>query len=168
MSRPAVVWMIPTLLTIHNAEEAVAFRRVWSHMPRFLPEPFATLEARLPYAAMFQALVLLSLLAFLLAAIVTMCPGSRVALWLLLALEAAVAINVVAHVVSAIVVFKGYGPGLATALILNAPFAWYALRRARDEAWVTRRAWRGLLLGGMMLHGPVLVAGLWLAAALGT
>ncbi|HET6232091.1 MAG TPA: HXXEE domain-containing protein, partial [Longimicrobiaceae bacterium] len=112
-------------------------------------------------------LVLLSLLAFLLAGFVVMRPASRVALWLLLALEATVAINVVAHVLSALVVFKGYGPGLASALTLNAPFAWYVLRRARNEAWVTRRAWRSLILGGMMLHGPVLVAGLWLAAALG-
>lgn len=159
--------MIPTLLTLHNAEEAVAFRRVWSHMPQLLPEPFATFEARLPYAVMLQALVLLSSLAFLLAALVMMRPRSRVALWLLLALEAAVALNVVAHVLSAIIVFKGYAPGLATALILNAPFALYALRRARNEVWVTRRAWHGLLFGGMMLHGPVLVAGLWLAAALG-
>jgi Protein of unknown function with HXXEE motif len=158
--------MIPTLLTLHNAEEAVAFRRAWSHMPQLLPEPFATFEARLPYAVIFQALVLLSLLAFLLAAVVMMRPRSRVALWLLLALEAAVAINVVAHVLTATFVFKGYGPGLATALILNAPFAWYALRQARNEAWVTRRAWHGLLLGGLVLHGPVLVAGLWLAAAL--
>src|SRR4051812_39927348 len=108
LSRPTVVWMIPTLLTIHNAEEAIAFRGVWSRMPQLLPEPFATFEARLPYAVMFQALVLLSLLAFLLAAVVMMRPGSRAALWLLLALEAAVAINVVAHVVSAILVFKGY------------------------------------------------------------
>jgi hypothetical protein len=162
-----VVWLIPTLLTLHNAEEAVAFRRVWSHLPQLLPEPFATFEARLPYVVMLEVLVLLSLLAFLLAGFVVMRPASRVALWLLLALEATVAINVVAHVLSALVVFKGYGPGLASALTLNAPFAWYVLRRARNEAWVTRRAWRSLILGGMMLHGPVLVAGLWLAAALG-
>jgi hypothetical protein len=166
VSRSTVVWLIPALLTLHNAEEAVAFR-VWSHWAQLLPEPFATFEARLPYAVIVQALVLLSLLAFLLAGIVTMRPRSRVALWLLLALEAAVAVNVVAHVLSALLVFRGYGPGLATALVLNAPFAWYALRRARNEAWVSRRAWRGLILGGMMLHGPVLVAGLWLAAALG-
>ena len=162
-----MVWLIPTLLTLHNAEEAIAFRRVWSRMPQLLPEPFATLEARIPYALMFQALVVLSLLAFVLAGVVVMRPGSRVALWLLLALEAAVAINVVAHALSAIIVFKGYGPGLATAVLLNAPFAWYALRRARDEEWVTRRAWRGLLVAGIVLHGPVLVAGLWLAGALG-
>lgn len=159
-----MVWLIPTLLTLHNAEEAAAFQRIWLQMPAFLPEPFATFEARLPYAVMVQALIVVSLAAFLLAAVVTMLPHSQLALWLLLALEAAIAINSVAHVVSAVVVFRGYGPGLSTAVLINAPFAWYALRRARDEAWVSRRAWRALAVGGVVLHGPILLGALWLAA----
>jgi hypothetical protein len=161
-----VVWLIPTLLALHNAEEAIAFRRMWTHIPALLPEPFASLEARVPYEVMLQALVVLSILGFLLAAVVIARPESRAALWLLLALEAAIAINVVAHVVSAIIVFKGYGPGLATALLLNGPFAWYALRRARDDGWMSRRAWRALAFGGLMLHGPVLIGALWLLARL--
>jgi len=159
-----VVWLIPTLLTLHNAEEAVAFRRMWTRGPGFLPQPFAALEARLSHGLMLQALAGLSLLAFLLAAFVSMRPRSHVALWLLLALEAAVAINVMAHVVSAVLVFKGYAPGLGTALAVNAPFAWYVLRRARNDGWVSRSAWRGLFPAGLLLHGPVLIGALWLLA----
>lgn len=68
----------------------------------------------------------------------------------------------IAHVASAVLVFKGYGPGLVTALVVNAPFAWYVLRRARDDGWVSRRAWRALMFGGLLLHGPVLLGALWL------
>jgi hypothetical protein len=160
-----VLWLIPALLTVHNAEEAFAFERSWPRLPALLPEPFATLAARLPFALMLQTLIGLSLLAFLLAAVVVARPDSRRAVWLLLALEAAVAINVAAHLITAIVVFGGYSPGLGTALLLNAPFAWYVFRRARYERWVSPRAWRASFLGGLALHGPVLLGLLWVLGA---
>lgn len=55
---------------------------------------------------------------------------------------------------------------MATALVINAPFAWYALRRARNAGWVYRRARYGLLAGGMVRHGPVLMGTLWLLGQL--
>ena len=110
------------------------------------------------------ALAILSVLAFALATIAALRPQMRAALWLLLALEAAIGINAVAHVASAIVIFHGYGPGLATAVLINVPFAIYVLDRARRDAWVGLRAWRLLPLGGLVLHGPVLLGALWLAA----
>ena len=157
-----MVWLIPTFLTVHSAEEGIALRRMWTRMPALLPEPFASLEARLPYSAMVQALLGLSALAFVLAAVAVARPQSRAPIWIILALEAAVAINVAAHVISAVAIFRGYSPGLGTALLVNAPFAWYTLRRARNEEWVSRRAWRALGVGGAVLHGPVLLAALWL------
>lgn len=163
MTQRTIVWLIPTFLTIHNAEEAVAFDRMRSQLAVALPEPFATLQTRLTYPVLLQLLVILSVLAFILAMIVMLRPRSRAALWLLLALEAAVAINVISHVVSAVAFFHGYGPGLATAVLLNAPFAVYTLRRAKREAWVSARAWRALVGAGLVLHGPVLIGALWLA-----
>ena len=113
---------------------------------------------------MLQALAITSVLAFSLAGFVVLRPRAHIALWTLLALEGAVAINVVAHVVTAVALFHGYSPGLATAVLVNAPFAVYALGRAKREAWIGRRAWRMLLAGGLFLHGPVLLGGLWLIA----
>jgi hypothetical protein len=167
LSRSTVVWLIPTFLTVHNAEEAFAFRRGLSSLSGSVPEPFATLAARLTPAVVVQTLIALSLLAFALAAIVTARPDARAALWLLLSLEAAVGINVVAHLASAAFVFHGYGPGLATAVLLNAPFVVYCMRRARHERWLTPTALRATLPAALVLHGPVLLGGLWLAAQLG-
>jgi hypothetical protein len=161
------VTLVPFVLIVHNAEEAVAFYRMWPRHGALLPEPFASLEARLSVPAMLLALAILSLLACLLAGAVLLRPQWRSGWWLLLALESAMGINVLAHVVSALLVFRGYGPGLVTALVLNAPFAAYCLARARREGWVSDRAWLTTLVGGAMLHGPIMLGGLWLVGALG-
>ena len=84
-------------------------------------------------------------------------------MWLLISIEAALALNVVAHVVTAAVVFRGYGPGVITAVAVNAPFAIYFFRRVSYEQWVTPRALWATMPMALLLHGPVLIGGLWLA-----
>jgi hypothetical protein len=112
---------------------------------------------------MLGALTLLSAAAVLLTFAAVARPASRRILWALLVLEAAVAVNVVAHVISAVVVFHGYGPGLATAVTINAPFALYCFRRVRREQWVSPAALLATVPASLVLHGPMLLAGLWLA-----
>ena len=154
---------MPLLLIVHNAEEAIAFRHMWPRLGDRLPESMASVAARLSVTAMIQALVILSLLGCLLAAAVLLRPQWRGGWWLILALESAMGINAIFHAASALFILRGYSPGLITALILNAPFAMYCLSRARREGWVTERAWRAALLGGAVLHGPVLLGALWIA-----
>jgi len=168
LSRRAVVWLIPTFLALHNAEEAFAFRSGWPRVRGVVPEPFAVIAARLTPAVFAQVLIALSVLAFSLAAFVAARPASRAALWLLLTLETTVAINVVAHLATAALVFRGYVPGLATAVLLNAPFAVYCIRRSWREQWLSRTALRAMVPAAFVLHGPVLLGGLWLAARLGS
>lgn len=166
LSRRTVVWLIPTFLALHNAEEAFALRHGLPNLRGVVPEPFAAVAARLTPAAVAQALVALSILAFGVAAAAAVRPASRAALWLLLTLEVAIGLNVVAHLASAALVFRGYGPGLATAVLLNAPFVVYCVRRARRERWLTPTALRATVPAAVVLHGPVLLGGLWLAARL--
>jgi hypothetical protein len=135
-------------------------------MPRvqaLLPEPYASLEASVSYSAILGALIVLSVLAGVVAAAAAR-PNSRRALWALLVLEAAVGINVVAHLLSAVLVFRGYCPGLATALLINAPFAIYCFRRALREHWLSGAALRATIPAALVLHGPILLGALWLAA----
>ena len=157
------MWLIPILLTAHNAEEALALRWYMPRMQALLPEPFASLEASLSFSTMLVALIVLSALAFLIAWVVTARPQSRRWLWVLFALEAAVGVNVIAHLVGAAMVFHGYGPGLATAVLINAPFALYCFRRARQEQWLSPAALRATVPAAVILHGPVLIGALWLA-----
>ncbi len=158
------MWLIPTFLALHNAEEAVAFETYLPRMRTLLPAPLASVAASMSYSTMLGALTVLSVLAFLIAGVVTARPGSRRMLWVLLVLEAAVAVNVVAHLFSAVFVFHGYGPGLATALMVNAPFAIYCFRRVRREQWISSAALRATIPASLILHGPILLGSLWLAA----
>ena len=166
MSRRTVVWLIPIFLTLHNAEEALAFPAYVTRMRTLLPEPLASIQASLSYSTILGALTVLSALAFLIALAAAARPESRRALWVLLALEATIAVNVIAHLLGAVIVYHGYGPGLATALMINAPFAIYCFRRVRRERWVSTAALGATVPVALILHGPILVGGLWLASRL--
>jgi hypothetical protein len=109
------------------------------------------------------ALITISVLGLLIALAAAMWPHSRLALWSLLTLEAVVALNVIAHVFSALFVFHGYGPGLVTALLINAPFAIYCFWRVYRERWVSSRVLGAIAAAALILHGPILIGALWLA-----
>jgi hypothetical protein len=162
-----LVWLVPTLVTLHNAEEAVAFRRQLPEVPALLPAQFAPLAARLSYPVMLVALGVVSALAIAVAIAATAYAPARWPMWLLLVIEATMAINAVAHVLVAIVIFHGYAPGLVTAVVFNAPFAVYCFRRAQREQWVGPRALRATLPAAVVVHGPILIGGLWLAGLAG-
>lgn len=159
-----IAWLSLGFFTLHNAEEALAFRRYVPMMPTLLPEPFAGIAATLSYPTMLVALATVSILALSIALAIKLWPQSARAVWPLLTLEATLALNVIAHVISVLVVFHGYGPGLATALIINAPFAIYCFRRAHRERWVSAAALRATVPAALLLHGPILIGGLWFAA----
>ena len=112
---------------------------------------------------MLVALAVVSALAFLVALATATWPQSSHTLWAFLTLEAVLALNVIAHVMSALVIFHGYSPGLATALLVNAPFAMYCFRRAHRERWVSTAALRATVPAALLLHGPILMGGLWFA-----
>jgi hypothetical protein len=163
LSRRTVVWLVLILFTLHNAEEAVAFRTYLPRMGAALPGPFASIPTTRSYTVMLMALAVVSFLAFLVALAAATWPQSPRAVWSLLVLQAVVGLNVIAHVLTAKLVFHGYGPGLATALLFNAPFTIYCFRRARREQWVSNAALAATVPAAVMLHGPLLMGGLWLA-----
>ena len=104
------MWLVPILLTLHNAEEALAFQAYMPRMRTLVPEPLASLEASLSYSTMLGALTVLSALAFLIALAAAAWPESRRTLWALLVLEATVGVNVIAHLLSAVIVFTATAP----------------------------------------------------------
>ena len=155
---------MPLFLTIHNAEEAVAFRSYLPRVATLLPSPIEAVATRITYPTMLVALAVVSALAILVALVAARHPSSPRALWVLLALEATVGLNVIAHIASALVLFRGYAPGLVTAILVNAPFAVVCFRRAARERWVSAAALWATIPAAVVLHGPVLVGALWLAA----
>ena len=164
-SRRTIAWMALAFVALHNAEEAFALRTYFPRLAGLLPEPFAEVVGGLSYPAMLQALVVVTVVVACVALATAIRPQSPGALWALLTLEAVMAINAIAHVASALFVFRGYGPGLLTALLFNAPFAAWCFRRAHRERWISVPAMRATVPAAIVLHGPVLACGLWLVGA---
>ena len=75
--------------------------------------------------------------------------------------------EIASHLVVAAVVMRGYSPGLASAVLINAPISVYLFRRAARERWLPRTAWRALWPAALLVHGPGLV-GLLLLTRVGS
>ena len=160
-----VLWLIPALLAVHNLEEAVT-------MPRFLhsaatraPGAIGAVLAQVDFHGFLVALVIATSLPFAVVWWVWARPTSGAAVWTALCVQAVVAVNALWHAVVAIAV-GGYTPGLATAVMVNAPFSVYLFRRASVERWTSRAALALVLPAALVVHGPVLLALLFFSGAL--
>ena len=148
------------MLGLHNLEEAIFF-------PHYLPQVLSRLPpgAQASVGAVNQPGILIALL---IATVVPLCfsiwaglqPSSRTALWLVLAVWTTLLLNAVWHIAASALVFRGYAPGVATAVLLNLPLSALALRTAVRGQWLSRRARWALLPGAVVLH----LAALLLAA----
>jgi hypothetical protein len=158
MAPRQVLWLVPTLLAVHNAEEALFFPRYLPFVLARLPAGWQAVAAPLTTGQVWSALAAVTGVAFAVAWWAYRRPDSQAALWLLLLIQSAVLLNAVWHAVIAVVLFGGYAPGLATALALNLPFSLYLLRRVVREQWLSRPARWALVPGAFLLHGPLLAA----------
>ena len=166
LSRRAVIWLVPALLAVHNAEEAVTFPRYLPLVRDRVPDWARPIVTGVTYDQMLIALVLATIVPLGIAIWVVARPRSTVALWSVLLIQAVVLLNAAAHVCSSLLMLRGYGPGLATALVVNLPFSLYVLRRARREQWTTRQGLLALAPAALVVHGPLLLGVIALAGSL--
>jgi hypothetical protein len=148
--------MIPALLTLHDAEEALTLPRFLPIVRQRLPAAVAPLAARVDADALRTALVVATVVPLAIVAWAYWRPHSRVARWTALAIQATVLLNVLSHIVAAAVLLRGYAPGLATAVLVNLPFSLVLLRRVARERWLPRRALLALVPAAVVVHGPLL------------
>ena len=158
MTRRSVVWLIPGLLALHNAEEALTFPRYLPKVRGNAPILMREIAASLDYRQLFAALVVVTVVPLLVSFWCARSPGSRAALWSVLLIQATVFLNVFAHLFSGLTVFHGYGPGLLTAVAVNLPFSLYLFQRARKQKWLSRGQTILLFPAALLLHGPGLIA----------
>ncbi len=155
---PRLLWLVPILLALHNAEEAIFFPRYLPFVLARLPTGWQAVAGPVTSGQVWIALALVTATAFLVAVWVERHPASALGRWILLLFQATLLINALWHVAAAVVLFGGYAPGLATALLLNLPFSIYLLHRARAERWVSARALWALVPAALLVHGPLLSA----------
>jgi hypothetical protein len=156
MAPRRVLWLVPILLAVHNAEEALFFPRYLPFVLARLPAGWQAVAAPLTTGQVWSALAIVTMAAFGAAGWAHVRPESRVARWLVLLIQATVLVNALWHLAVAVILFGGYAPGLVTALLINLPFSVYLLQRAAAERWVDRPALWALVPGAILLHGPLL------------
>jgi hypothetical protein len=152
-----VLWLIPILVLLHNTEEALTFPRYLPIVQERAPDFVKPYLAGITYPTMLWALTLATLVPLAVVVWAVARPSSRVALWFAVTLQAVVAINVVSHVLAAAFLLRGYSPGVATAVLVNAPFSVYFYRRAAREHWLPRRALLSTWPAAVFIHGPGLL-----------
>jgi hypothetical protein len=161
-----VLWLVPAFMAVHNTEEAIFFPRYLPLVLERLPEAWRSVGGPITLAQVWAALLAVTLIPVGLAAWATLKPARAAPVWLLLLIQATLLVNVFWHIGTAIVLFEGYAPGLATAVLLNLPFSVYLMRRAVEENWVSQLARWALLPSAVVVHGPGLSRLLWLTERL--
>ena len=154
MTRRRAIWLLPFVLALHNLEEGIFFPR---YMPRVLgrlPAGVRDWIGPVSLREMGVALVLATAIPLAISVWAAARPASGTALWLVLAMWATLLLNAAWHVTAALVLFRGYAPGVATAVALNLPLSVLVLRRAVTEQWLSRRARWALLPAAVAFHLP--------------
>jgi len=157
MTRQAALWLIPSFIALHNVEEAITFPRYLPAVRAIAPEPFRTILDHVTCPEVLLALTVVTLLPLAVAAWANARPTSQLALWLIVTIQTVMLINALWHLTAAVFLFRGYAPGVITAIAVNLPFSAYLLRRALVEHWVSRSALASTLPVAVVLHAaPVL------------
>jgi uncharacterized protein with HXXEE motif len=154
MTRRWAIWLLPLVLALHNLEEGTFFPRYVPRVLAHLPAEVRTRVGPVGLREMGLALGLATVIPLGFSLWAAARPGSRTALWLVLAMWATLLLNVAWHVTAALVLFGGYAPGVATAVAINLPVSVLVLRRARTEQWLSRRARWALVPASVAFHVP--------------
>jgi hypothetical protein len=140
-------------LCVHNLEEALSFGAM---LPRStaLWTRLAGRPVALPSEPeLHRALIALSVAAV---ALWVAARWVRAAAYALVVLQAAMAVNVAWHVAAA-ALLGGYAPGLATALLVEAPTSFVVFIRLSQDDWRTSIERRLVWPLAVLLHGPGLL-----------
>jgi len=134
MSFHRLQWLFPMVVTAHNLEEAI-----W--LPGFVAAHRTELPWTVEPGEFRFAVTVLTLAAWVITYLSWRTGRERIWTYLLFGYAVAMLVNVfIPHVIAAIL-FRGYAPGLATALALNLPvLTWLCTRAIRDRYVSGRKA----------------------------
>ena len=147
--------MFPIAVTLHNAEEAI-----W--MPGWSAGHAAQLQVRPPGAAgICAALVVFTVAAFGVTYLSARNGPESIWAYLTFGYIVAMLANVFVPHVPAAILFRGYAPGVVTAVLINLPVMSLLTFRMLREGWV--HGWKVAVfgIGVPLVLGAVIVA--WLA-----
>ena len=151
----ALIWGVPTAILLHNIEEALTFARYAPNVVALIP---GAIRPQMPdVGVVYAALAVATAIPIALAFIARRQTTGGWAIYGLLLVAAVMLVNVVWHVTAAILL-RGYAPGVATGVAINAPIMTLALRKGHNDGWLTTGTLLMYLAIGVMLHGAGLLA----------
>lgn len=162
MSKRALLWLVPVLLTLHNLEEALFMPAFIEKRNASVPGGLRELVPPVTYGQFLIALVIITVIPLLVA---LLWMGRGWAVYFLVGFQVVMLLNVFAHLMMALLL-KGYAPGLVTALVFNLPFSLYLVKRAVAGRWMSVRAVVLMFPIGLVLHGPGIAALMLLAGVI--
>jgi len=150
------LWMIPIILAIHNAEEALT-------MPRWVMANLAAVRGAIPFGIDIQfspaqlraSLLVATVVPFIVTLLCARGEKKSKRVYLLLLLQAIVLLNVFIPHLSWTIRNLQYNPGLLTALFLNLPFSFFFFRTGYREGYIDARGLPWLFLLAAVLYPVV-------------
>ena len=164
--RHRLLLYVPFIIALHNLEEAYAFPRYLPSLPARLPAALQPFASTIRPEQLLIALAVVTVVPFLIIAWLRRRPASKTATWSALLVAAVVALNAAVHITTAATLFRGYAPGLITALAINLPWCVFLFRRAWRERWVPGWAFALLVPAAIVVHGAFLFGLVALAGTL--
>ncbi len=127
-----LLWGVPSLLAIHNLEEA-PFMEKWS---KELPLPIHPIVSTKQFVA---AVSLLTIAGFAITYFGITTSNQPVGISIILGVQMVMLVNVFMPHLATAIRFRKYSPGIITGLLLNLPFSIYLFQRAMQEGFM---AWQ--------------------------
>lgn len=153
LSYRSVQRLLPVVIALHNAEEAVTAPAYLPRVDEYVARVPALRDVGLPPSLqqLYIALVVVTVVPALLVGWATSGRESPAKRGLVAVVAAALLWNVPLPHLSAMVAFRGYAPGGLTALLVNLPFCIYFFRRSSREGALTRGEMTWAAIVGLFL-----------------
>ncbi|MEW6060674.1 MAG: HXXEE domain-containing protein [Bacteroidota bacterium] len=150
-----ILWLIPTLLAVHNLEEALTMPawvkanmwKVREAIPLFHLLHFSTPQ-------LYLSLIQVTVLPFLLAFFCLKGELTKRKLNILLTLQAIIFWNVLVPHLGGVIVLQMYNPGTVTAVLINLPFSLYLLKYLLKNEILTHKQLRSVSVLGLIVYLP--------------
>ncbi len=164
MNQRTLLWLVPILITIHNVEEALFMPAMIEARNAALPKGLSGWIAPMTSARqLLIGLLIVTVIPYLIAWKADWERGLKGKM--LLCVQAAMLINVLAHLGMTIFI-GGYSPGVVTAVLFNLPFSLYLFHCVRQAGWMSKSGMIRIGCIGLLLHAVALPVIILLAGML--
>jgi hypothetical protein len=167
LCRPALLWFVPLVITLHNLEELAGMPAV---LTNFTGQAPAWLVSQLPPGIFppgpqqfVLALLFVTVLPYLFVIFGSRQSERGPATLLLTGIMMVMLVNVFSHLLSASWL-GGYVPGLLTSLGIILPFGLFYFYQGLRGGWLRWNDFAVLLPLAVVLHGPGLFGLMWVSA----